>query len=107
MKFLKIISLIIKVVILLVLFILAAMNVQHVNFSYLPGQAQSLPLIVILLGSFIVGAIFGVFAMFGRLLRLRSENNRLRQEVQKTARLTTKDITAPAEQTMPAITEQK
>lgn len=107
MKFLKIISLIIKVFILILLFLLSVFNVQPVNFTYLPQQTQSLPLIVILLGSFVVGAVFGVFAMFGRLLRLRSENNRLRQEVQKTARLTTKDITAPAEQTMPAITEHK
>lgn len=107
MKFLKIISLIIKVVILIILFILAAMNIQQVNFTYLPGQVQALPLIVILLGSFIVGAVFGVFAMFGRLLRLRSENNRLRSEVQKTARLTTKDITAPTEQVAPQTTDNK
>lgn len=96
MKILKTISLIIKVLILLLLLIVAAMNTQSVRFTYLPEQAVDVPLIVILFGGFVVGTVFGLFAMFGRLLRLRSENNRLRHEVQKTARLATQDISAPA-----------
>lgn len=95
MKFLKMFSLLVKIVILLVLLVLALSNTQAVQFSYLPGQTIDLPLIVILFGTFVIGAIFGMFAMFGRILRLRSENNRLRNEVEKTARLTPKDIAAP------------
>ena len=44
----------------------------------LPGQNINLPLIVVLFGAFIIGIVFGMFALFGRLLSLRSENNRLR-----------------------------
>lgn len=95
MKILKTISWIIKGFILLLLLIMAAMNTQSVRFTYLPEQAVDVPLIVILFGGFVVGTIFGLFAMFGRLLRLRSETHRLRHEVQKTARLASQDIAAP------------
>ena len=95
MKLMKIISWIIKGVILLLLLIVAFLNTQNVQFTYLPEQSTQLPLIVIVFGGFVVGAVFGLFAMFGRLLRLRSENNRLRNEVQKSARLTTEAISAP------------
>lgn len=107
MKFLKWFSLIIKLFILLILLIWAFINTAPVQFFFLPAQSLNLPLIVVLFGMFVVGAVFGVFAMFGRLLRLRAENNRLRAEVQKAARLTTKDIAAPAAQNVPALPEQK
>lgn len=96
MKLMKYISIGIKGLILLILFLLAFLNIQDVKFTYLPDQAIDLPLIAVLFGGFVVGTVFGIFAMFGRLLRLRSENNRLRHEVQKTARLATQDISAPA-----------
>lgn len=35
--------------------------------------------------------------MFGRLLRLRAENGRLRAEVHKSARLSGEDIAAPVQ----------
>lgn len=92
----KVVYLIIKVFILLVFLILAVSNRQVVQFFYLPGQEVSLPLIVVLFGAFLVGALFGLFAMFGRLLRLRSENNRLRGEVKKTARLNEQDLAVAA-----------
>lgn len=95
MKFFKIISLIIKLIILALLLVLAFINTDRVHFAYLPGQAVELPLIVVMFGMFVIGAVFGMFAMFGRILRLRSENNRLRHEVEKTARLTTQDLSAP------------
>ncbi len=96
MKIVKNISLIIKILILVLLLIVALMNTAPVRFMYLPEQAVDVPLIVVVFGGFLVGTIFGIFAMFGRLLRLRSENNRLRSEVQKTARLSTQEISAPA-----------
>ncbi len=83
----KLIYLVIKVLIFLVFLLIALSNTQTVPFFYLPGQQLDLPLI---------GAVFGVFAMFGRLLRLRSENNRLRREVAKSARITEKDLAVPA-----------
>ncbi|MDO5357011.1 MAG: lipopolysaccharide assembly protein LapA domain-containing protein [Conchiformibius sp.] len=101
MKVLKIISWVVKALILLLLLVLAFINTQKVNFSYLPGQSVDMPLIVILFGAFVVGTVFGIFAMFGRLLRLRGECGRLRHEVRKTARLTTQDLSAPAGQSAP------
>lgn len=80
----KIIYNLIKLVVFLVLILLAITNTQIVDFNYLPGQTIQLPLIVLLLLFFIVGAVCGIFAMFGRLLKLRSEVNRWRGEVKKT-----------------------
>lgn len=93
----KIIALVIKAFVLLFFLILALVNTQIVPFSYVPGQQVQWPLIVVLFLAFILGAVFGIFALFGRLLRLRSENSRLRAEVQKAARLDTQDIAAPVQ----------
>ena len=91
----------IKLIILLVFLMLAVSNIQTVPFFYLPGQERALPLIVVLFGAFVIGTVFGIFAMFGRLLRLRNENNRLRAEVKKTARPVTPDLT-PATTPVPS-----
>lgn len=79
----KIIYALIKIVVLLILLLLAVSNTQMTAFNYLPGQTVNLPLIVLLLLFFIVGAVFGVFAMFGRLLRLRSQVNQLQAKLDK------------------------
>lgn len=92
----KLVSICIKIFILLVFLLLAVSNTQKVQFFYLPGQEVSMPLIVVLFGAFVIGSVFGIFAMFGRLLRLRAENNRLRNEVKKNARLSEQDLLAPA-----------
>ena len=82
----KIVYALIKILILLAFVLLAVSNTQSTAFHYLPGQEISLPLIVLLLGFFVVGAIFGVLAMLGRLLALRNEVNRLRREIRKNGR---------------------
>ena len=74
---------IIKLAILAVLLVFALINTAKVPFFYLPS-------------AFVAGALFGLFALFGRLIHLRNENARLRAEVQKNARLATQDIAAPA-----------
>ena len=89
----KLIYTIIKILILLVFLLLAITNTHTVSFFYLPGQNVNLPLIVVLFGAFIIGIVFGMFALFGRLLTLRSENNRLRAEVKKYAHISEKDLT--------------
>lgn len=94
----KLIYTIIKILILLVFLLLAITNTHTVSFFYLPGQNVNLPLIVVLFGAFIIGIVFGMFALFGRLLALRSENNRLRAEVKKHAHLSEKDLVAPVPQ---------
>lgn len=97
----KPIYLMIKIIVLIFFLILALINTQTVPFSYVPGQEIQLPLIAILFFTFIIGTLFGIFAMFGRLLRLRNENTRLRAEVQKSARLATQDIAAPVQTNAP------
>ena len=92
----KTVSLIIKVFILLIFLVLAVINRQPVQFNYLPEQSVNAPLIVLL---------FGIFALFGRLLRLRAENSRLRAEVKKAARLNNTDIAAPTAAPVPAPTQ--
>ena len=91
----KLFSLIIKLLLLAVFIVLAAFNTHLVNFSYLPGSEISLPLILLLLAFFVIGAVFGVFSMFGRLLSLRHENNRLRNEVRKNARIAQEQLQTP------------
>ena len=101
----KLIYTIIKILILLVFLLLAITNTHTVSFFYLPGQNVNLPLIVVLFGAFIIGIVFGMFALFGRLLTLRSENNRLRAEVKKYAHLSEKDLT-PVKTETPATTSE-
>lgn len=101
----KLISTIIKILILLVFLLLSITNTHTVSFFYLPGQNINLPLIVVLFGAFIIGIVFGMFALFGRLLSLRSENNRLRAEVKKHAHLSEKDLT-PIKTETPATTSE-
>jgi len=81
--------LIIKVLIFLVFLLLAVSNIQTVEFNYLPGQGMQMPLVAVLFGAFVIGVLLGMFALFGRLLSLRSENNRLRNELKKNARVVT------------------
>jgi len=92
----KLFSLIIKLLLLAVFIILAAFNTHIVSFSYLPGSEIRMPLILLLLAFFVIGAVFGVFSMFGRLLALRHENNRLRNEGHKTARTAREQLQPPA-----------
>ncbi len=79
----KIFFLIVKILVLILLTVLAFINLQPVQFNYLPGQSVSLRLIEVLFGAFVVGALFGLFALFGRLVGLRAENGRLQAEVKK------------------------
>ncbi|MFU8617365.1 LapA family protein [Neisseria sp. LACPHL-SPEC-2024-00856] len=102
----KLIYTFIKIIILLFFLLLAVINTDAVTFSYLPGQKVDLPLIVVLFGAFVVGIVFGMFALFGRLLSLRGENSRLRAEVKKSARLTGKELTAPPAQNAPESAKQ-
>lgn len=79
----KIVYILIKLVVLIALLLLAISNTQTVTFNYLSDQAINLPLIALLLIFFIIGAVFGVFAMFGRLLQLRNHTNQLQKQVKK------------------------
>lgn len=85
----------IKLIILGLFLILALLNTQSVPFSYLPGQEVQWPLISILFITFLIGAVLGLFALFGRLLCLRNENARLKSEVQKLSKKVIDNSTTP------------
>ncbi|MCP2041277.1 putative integral membrane protein [Neisseria sp. HSC-16F19] len=90
----RLLSGIIKLIILLLLIILAVFNTAPVHFSYIPGESIELPLIVLLLCFFVIGTLFGMLAMFRRLLTLRNETVRLREEVRKSGRIALEQATA-------------
>lgn len=96
----KLVYIIIKILTLLVFLLLAITNTYTVSFFYLPGQNVNLPLIVVFFGAFIIGIVFGMLALLGRLLTLRSENDRLRAEVKKYTHLSEKNLTAVKTETL-------
>lgn len=79
----KYISLAVKVVILLALLLLAVKNTQTVDFFYSYDGSVHWPLIVLLMLFFVIGTVFGILALLGRLLSLRSQVVRLQRELQK------------------------
>ena len=79
----KIIYTLIKLVVLIALLLLAISNTQTVTFSYLPGHSVDLSLIILLLVFFVIGAVAGVMALFGRLLQLRNHVNQLQAKIKK------------------------
>lgn len=89
----------IKLIILGLFLILALLNTQTVPFSYLPGQEIQWPLITILFITFLVGCLFGIFSMLGRLFRLRNETVRLKNEVQKLSKQLIDNSTTPQSNT--------
>ena len=62
----KLFYLIIKAIILIFFVIIALINFHSVPFTYLPSQTVDLPLIVVMFGMFVVGALFGLFALLAR-----------------------------------------
>ena len=79
----KTIYLAIKIILLLVLLFFAVQNTHMVEFFWFGKGGVNLPLIALLFVAFAVGALFGMFAMLGRILTLRGENNSLKRELKK------------------------
>ncbi|MBP3221503.1 MAG: LapA family protein [Neisseriaceae bacterium] len=73
----------IKIIILLILLFFAVQNTQVVDFYWFGKGGVRLPLIALMFIAFAVGALFGMFAMLGRILTLRGENNSLKRELKK------------------------
>ncbi len=84
---------IIKIIILLALLVVALKNTQLVSFNWLFGTPVEWPLIVLLLIFFVIGTVFGIFAMLGRIMTLRHENVRLRNELKKQAKIRKDEVT--------------
>jgi uncharacterized integral membrane protein len=69
----------VRLVLLLLLVVLAAKNVEPVTLRFYFDWAVQAPLIVVLFGAFAAGAFFGILALLGTLLRQRREIGRLRR----------------------------
>ena len=74
----RIVTWTIRLVVFLLLAAFAAKNVEPVALRFYFDLALTAPLIVILLGFFAAGALFGVLALVGTLLRQRREISNLK-----------------------------
>ncbi len=70
----------IRLVVFLLLAAFAAKNVDPVALRFYFDLAWTAPLIVVLLGFFAAGALFGVLALLGTVLRQRREISLLKRE---------------------------
>jgi uncharacterized integral membrane protein len=78
----RIVTWTIRLVLLLFLVVLAARNVEPVTLKFYSDLALQAPLIVLLFGAFALGALFGVLAMVGTLLRQRREISALKKRLE-------------------------
>jgi len=70
-----------RALLFLILLGLAVKNDQPVTLHYFLGYAWQTSLVVIMLLFFIAGAIVGMLAVFGSVLRQRRENAALKREL--------------------------
>ena len=68
-----------RLVVFLLLAAFAAKNVEPVTLRFYFDLALTAPLIVLLLGFFAAGALFGVLALVGSLMRQRREIAQLKR----------------------------
>jgi lipopolysaccharide assembly protein A len=68
-----------RLAVFLLLAALAAKNVEPVTLRFYFDQALRAPLALVLLGAFALGALFGVVAMLGPVLRQRREISALKR----------------------------
>ena len=68
-----------RLAVFLLLAALAAKNVEPVTLRFYFDVAVQAPLVVLLLGAFALGALFGVVAMLGPVLRQRRQISLLKR----------------------------
>ena len=71
----------VRLAVFVLLLAFAAKNVQPVTLRFYFDVALQAPLVVMLLVAFALGALFGVAALLGTLLRQRRENAALRKHL--------------------------
>jgi uncharacterized integral membrane protein len=69
----------VRLAVFLLLVALAAKNVEPVTLRFYFDQALRAPLALVLLGAFALGALFGVVAMLGPVLRQRRQISLLKR----------------------------
>jgi len=77
----RIVSWAIRIVVFVLLIAFAAKNVEPVTLRFYFDLALQAPLVVLLFAAFAVGALFGVLALVGTLLRLRRQITLLKKRV--------------------------
>ncbi|HUG78135.1 MAG TPA: LapA family protein [Burkholderiales bacterium] len=77
----RIVTWAIRLILFLLLVAFAAKNVDPVTLRFYFDLAFELPLVVALLASFVLGALFGLVALVGALVRSRREAARLRKQL--------------------------
>ena len=77
----RIVTWAIRLVVFVLLIAFAAKNVEPVTLRFYFDLALQAPLVVLLFGFFAVGALFGVLALLGTLLRQRREIGILRRRI--------------------------
>jgi len=78
----RVVTLAVRLVLFILLLVFAAKNTEPATLHFLFDIALTAPLVVLLFAFFVAGALFGVLALLGALLRQRREIARL----QRTAR---------------------
>jgi lipopolysaccharide assembly protein A len=68
-----------RLAVFLLLVAFAAKNVEPVTLRFYFDQVLRAPLVLVLLGAFALGALLGVLAMLGTVLRQRREISALRR----------------------------
>jgi uncharacterized integral membrane protein len=76
----RIVTWTIRLVLFLLLAAFAAKNIDSVPLKFYFGLQLTAPLIVMLLGFFAAGALFGVLALVGTVLRQRREISALKRQ---------------------------
>jgi len=74
---------IVELALLVLLVAITVQNSQSVEFRLFFGQAWNAPLIVYLLGFFVVGILLGLLATFSYYLRMRRELSHLKKELRQ------------------------
>ncbi|AZB43760.1 DUF1049 domain-containing protein [Bacillus sp. FJAT-42376] len=75
-------SLLLVIFFALIVAVFAVLNVEPVEVDYLFGQSQW-PLILIVLGSVLIGALMAGFSGMSRIRSLRKENKMLKKELEE------------------------
>jgi len=77
----RIVTWAIRIVVFVLLIAFAAKNVEPVTLRFYFDLALQAPLVVLLFAAFAVGALFGVLALIGTLLRQRRQIALLKRRV--------------------------
>lgn len=84
-----------RAVLFLVLLGLAMKNDQPVSVRYFLGYEWSTSLVVVMLAFFVAGAVLGMLAVLGNLLRQRREIAALKKELRLKSKLIEAEEAAP------------